>query len=199
MASRPPPRGAGVAELRRNLTRLPRPLPRRSCTRTEPTGGSRPCALRGRGALRTARRHRRASIVEPAAAGPQRWVHPVAGHGHRSHRRSPLDPRRLTLQRFLRFLTGRPPTSYPGTAPRPRSPLSAQPAVPPTPSRSTPHRSIPNPSSSPRPLLPRSERRRSCPRRLGPGRLHLDRLGFNPLRLNQLGPNQLVLNQLVLN
>jgi hypothetical protein len=196
MASRPPARGAGVAELRRNPTRLPRPLPRRSCTRTELTGRSRSRALRVRGARRMALRPRRALMVEPVAAGRQRWVHPVAVNDPRSPRRSALGLRRLAPPRFLRLPTGRSPTSYPGTARRQRSPLSGQAAVPPTLSRSMRRRSIPNPSSSRRSAPPRSERRRSGRHRLGLNRLDSDRLGPNPLDPNPLDPDRLGPNPL---
>jgi len=189
MASRPPPRGAGVAELRRNPTHPARPQPRRSCIRTEPTGANQPCVPRARGVPQTALRRRRAPMAEPAAAGPQRWVRPVVANDRRSPRRSPPGPRRLPPQRFPRLPTGRSPTSYPGTVPRQPSPPSGQAAVRPPPSRSMPRRSIPNPSSFRQPALPRSEHRPPGSRRLGLHRLHPKRLQLNRLGLSRPGLN----------
>jgi hypothetical protein len=194
MASHPLPRGAGVAERRRNQSQLPRRQPRRSCTRIEPTVANRSCVPPAPGVLQTALRRRRAPMVGLAAAGPQRWVRPLVASDRRAPRRSPLGPRRLLPQRFLRLLTGRSLTSYPGTVPRQSSPLSGQAAVPPTPSRSMPRRLIPNPSSFRQPAPPRSEHRPAGFRRLDLNRLHPNRLHLNRPGLNRLGLNPPVLS-----
>jgi hypothetical protein len=198
MASRLPPLGAGVAELRRKPTSLPRPLLRRSCTRTELIGGSRACAPRGRGAHRMVTQHRPAPTVGPAEAGPLRWVHPGAANDRLPPRRSPLGLPRLPP----RFLTGRSLSSYLGTAQRQPNPLPGRAAVPPMPSRSMPRRSILSPSRSRQPAVPRSERHRPGRRRseraqprLGSKRQALDRLAFTRLCLNQPCLNQPSPNQ----
>jgi hypothetical protein len=203
MASRLPPLGAGVVELQRKPTSLPRPLRRRSCTRTEPTGGSRARAPQARGARRTVPQHRPALTVGAAVAGPLRWVHRVAANDRLPPRRSPLGPPRLPPRRLLRFLTDRSPSSCLDTARRQPSPVCGRVAVPLMRSRLMHRRSILSLSRSRRPAVRRSERyrpgRRQSERarpRLGSKRLALNRLAFTRRCLKQPGLKRLRLKRL---